>query len=355
MLRKKLFLIIGISVLLLNSLNGSQKELIVGTKVAEPFVIKTDDGKFTGVAIELWQRIADSLNYKYSFKEYDLDGLINAAAQNKIDLGVSPMTVTAEREQKLDFSQPYFISGLSIATKSKDGGGLFAVFKGFLSIEFLEVLALLVFILFLVGLLAWFFERKKNSEEFGDGAAKGIGAGFWWAAVTMTTVGYGDKSPKTLGGRIIALIWMFAALIIISSITAAITSALTVNQLDSKVKEFNDLYKVSVGTIEFSSSRKFLETKNIRTRDFEKVTELVNAIKSGEIDAAVYDTPILKYMIKKENLENEIKLLPSNLESQYYGFILPSGSELQEAINVELLSIINKPEWKQNLKKYFGE
>ncbi|MGO2102628.1 MAG: ion channel [Psychroflexus halocasei] len=44
----------------------------------------------------------------------------------------------------------------------------------------------------------------------------------------MTTVGYGDKSPLSLGGRIVGLIWMFMAVIILSSLTAGIASALTV-------------------------------------------------------------------------------------------------------------------------------
>ena len=38
---------------------------------------------------------------------------------------------------------------------------------------------------------------------------------FWWAAVTMTTVGYGDKTPVTTGGRIVGLVWMFTSVIVI--------------------------------------------------------------------------------------------------------------------------------------------
>ena len=73
-----------------------------------------------------------------------------------------------------------------------------------------------------VGVVMWLGERRRNQAQFGGTAAHGIGAGLWWSAVTMTTVGYGDKAPVTILGRLLGLVWMFAAIIIISSFTAAI-------------------------------------------------------------------------------------------------------------------------------------
>ena len=78
----------------------------------------------------------------------------------------------------------------------------------------------------ITGIIVWSFERRKNSEMFGDGTVAGIGHGIWWAMVTMTTVGYGDKSPKTTGGRIVALMWMIFSIIFIANVTANITTSL---------------------------------------------------------------------------------------------------------------------------------
>ena len=51
-----------------------------------------------------------------------------------------------------------------------------------------------------------------------------IGSGLWWAAQTVTTVGYGDSVPTTLAGRIAAVLVMLLGIAFLTVITASITS-----------------------------------------------------------------------------------------------------------------------------------
>ena len=54
-------------------LHGETKEqLIIGTKVAEPFVIKLPNGEWDGLAMNLWEKIAREMNVEYKIKQYDL-------------------------------------------------------------------------------------------------------------------------------------------------------------------------------------------------------------------------------------------------------------------------------------------
>ena len=51
-----------------------------------------------------------------------------------------------------------------------------------------------------------------------------IGSGLWWAAQTVTTVGYGDNVPMTVAGQIVAVVVMLVGIGFLTVITAAITS-----------------------------------------------------------------------------------------------------------------------------------
>ncbi len=351
---KRFLLLILLTGIFVFNINAQKKNLVVGTKIAEPFVIKEADGSWDGITFDLWREIAINLDLEYEVKEYDLSGLLDAVESGEIDIAVSPLTLTAEREERFDFTHPYYTTSLGIAVKSKKRASILTIAKSLISVEFWTIVGVLTLILFAVGFLIWLFEKKTNEEQFGGRTHHGLGSSFWWAAVTMTTVGYGDKAPRTFGGRIIALIWMFAGIIMISSITAAITSALTVSQLDTNIKGVEDLYSSSVGTVKSSSSEKYLNEKRISSVVFDTPEEIVKALSDEKIEAAVYDAPILKYLIKSKKF-NELSVLPNQLEPLYYGLALPRESKLKEKLNREILNIIDGEEWQNILYGYLGE
>jgi voltage-gated potassium channel len=57
-----------------------------------------------------------------------------------------------------------------------------------------------------------------------EGEFKSFWDGLWWAVVTVTTVGYGDITPTTVGGRIVAIVLMLAAIGFVAVLTATIAS-----------------------------------------------------------------------------------------------------------------------------------
>jgi polar amino acid transport system substrate-binding protein len=331
----------------------TKRPLIVGTKQAPPFAIKNSNGTWTGISIDLWRAIATDLGVTYELREFDLTGLLNGVKNGSLDLAVAALSITAEREKMMDFSHPFHTTGFGIAVPRSAKRSWFGFVRSFFSWEFLQVIGGLLLLLGLVGLLVWLSERKHNWQQFGGGALRGIGSGVWWAAVTMTTVGYGDKAPLTVRGRVVALVWMFAGLLIISSFIAAITTALTVSQLDSTIRGPQDLAHVWVATLAGSTSEAYLRQRHIALHNYPTPLEGLQAVARGDMDAMVYDAPILRYLVTTE-LPGKVQVLPAVFERQDYGIALPSGSPLREPINRLLLEKISAPAWKDVLYRYLG-
>jgi len=328
--------------------------LIVGTKEAPPFAMKNQKGIWTGISIDLWDKIATELNISYEFKEMDLRGLLDGVANGSLDVSISALTVTTEREKLFDFSHPYYVTGLAIAVASTYKSPWIAVLKRFFSLKFLAIVVSLTVLFLALGTLVWWFEHKRNPQQFGGNLSEGIRSGIWWSAVTMTTVGYGDKAPVTSGGRVVALIWMFVGIIILSSFTAAITSTLTVTTLGSPVHGPGDLPSVVVGAVAHTTSESYLRDHRISFRTYKTAPEGLLALIDDRIEAFVYDEPILRYLVNK-SFKGTLEVLDATFERQDYGIVLPQGSPLRESINRVLLEKIRATEWQNTLYKYLGQ
>ena len=233
--------------------------MAIATREAPPFAIEGSDGQWHGLAIDLWRQIALERGYRYHFVKTDLDGMIDGVASGQYAASVGALTITAAREEKVDFTHPFYATGFGIAVPRAAPAWL-SLMRNFFTLNFLKAVLALSALLLLVGLLFWLAERKANSEEFGAHAG-GIWSGFWFSAVTMTTVGYGDKAPKTPTGKAIALVWMFAAIIIISTFTGMIASSLTAEQISGAVQGPDDLASVHVGSIGNSASDDWLSER----------------------------------------------------------------------------------------------
>ncbi len=347
----RLLLVLSTTFLMLHC---ESNKLLVGTKVAPPFAMKDKQGNWEGISIDLWKLIANRLDIKYEFLEFDLKTLLKNVEKKDIDIAIAAITITSERERKFDFTHSYYTTGLSIATLKPGEQSWVQVIKRFFSYKFLFIIFFLVFILFIIGTIEWLAEKKKNPESFNPNPIKGIASGMWWAAVTMTTVGYGDMTPKTLAGRLIALFWMFTSFFLVSYFVASVASTITVNKMNQFISQPEDLSRGKVATIQGSVSDTYLKNIKIYPYYYDSLEKALIAIKEKKVDATVYDAPLLQYTIKK-NLADEITMLSSVFEIQSYGIALPENSKLRETINRVLLEILHSKEWESIKYRYLGE
>lgn len=332
-------------------LKPAEKTLVVGVKVAPPFA-KVDGENYSGLAIDLWKEIADEQGWSYRFQQYNLDGLLNATTDEHIDVGLGAITATAERAKRMDFTHTITSSGLSVAVRSEWSSGWLAVLAALASPAFLKVIGMLILLLLGVGFIAWLFEHKANPEQFGGSRANGLFSGFWWAIVTMTTVGYGDVAPRTVAGRLLGIVWMLTALIIVSFFTASITSALTIGQLNSKLNSTNDLIGMHIASVTGSTSASWLTNRKLNFEDTSSLSFALKKLADGKVDVVIYDAPLLRWTINQQ-YAGELQVLPLTLARQDYVFALPNNSIIRESINESLLKRINSPAWPERVATYF--
>ncbi len=343
--------LILLALLVLPALGFTQEPIRVAIKEAPPFVVKTADGNWSGPAVELWQHAAGVMNRPFEYREKDLAGLLTAVESGEVDIAVGALSVTTARERRFDFTHPFHTTGFGIATLQLDSGGWLAVLKKLVSGPFLTAAGGLLLILLLTGLIVFLLERRKNPEQFGGNWVQGLGSGLWWSAVTMTTVGYGDKAPVTPAGRFVALLWMFIAIITISGFTASIASSLTVERLTT-IQSAEDLKSARVGTVASSSSEEYLRDERIAPRAYANLPEALEKLASGELDAVVYDLPLLAYHLAQQPQWSEIAVLPESLTVQHYAFAVPSGSTLREPLNQIIPEHIGTDAWRQKVQAY---
>lgn len=100
--------------------SGSDKKVLTLATSADfpPYESVGDDGNYVGIDIEFAQAIADKLGYELKVENMNFDSVITSVASGKADMGMAGITVTEERLQTLDFSNPYAKGIQSVIVKA---------------------------------------------------------------------------------------------------------------------------------------------------------------------------------------------------------------------------------------------
>ncbi|MAU21554.1 MAG: hypothetical protein CMH13_13620 [Martelella sp.] len=327
----------------------ADEPMTVGVYALPPYAMQDKDGSWYGLGIDLLDALSRRIGKEYRLVESTPDAMVPDVAGGKLDMALGGVPINAADEAVIDFSVPYYSGDLGVALRVVDKIGPTMMFELLTSPAFLYMLGLLTGPVFVIGALIWLLERRANPEQFEPRPARGVFSGFWWATVTMTTVGYGDKAPVTFFGRLLAMAWMFAALILAAITTAQLAAGLTSSLHTNFVDNIRDLSGLTVGTITESPAAAELGLLNISVTSFDTVSAGLDALESHDIDALVYDRAILQW-----SLDNYRDLYLSNLEfmQQNYALILPLNDPARNAINIAILQTLESQQWHLILERY---
>jgi ABC-type amino acid transport substrate-binding protein len=334
----------------------AQQKIKVVTKPVQPFSF-TENGKLIGFSIDLWEAVAKEAGLQFEMQNVEtVPQMLEALKSRQADVAIAAISITAERHAFMDFSQPYYDSGLQImvATNAARSGN----FAGNLSRQFLnwntfKVVGLVFLVMFLISHLVWWFERRRNAEMYPEAYGPGVWESFWWTVSMLCTGGCEAKGPMGVPARLVAIMWMLVSIVLIAYFTAAVTTEMTVKTLTGDISGPGDLPGVKVGTIAGSTAETYLRNNKAKVSPYPDVPSAVAALNAGELKAVVYDAPILRYYLAKR-IGTRLRLVGPTFEKQFYGIGLQEQSPLRLPINRALLALNERGFMDELQKKWFG-
>jgi ABC-type amino acid transport substrate-binding protein len=251
-----------------NAANLSQTEartLRIATGEIPPFVLKQGD-ELTGFSVDLWTVLARRLNAGFQLVEMGLHSereQLQAVQRGDADVAISAIAITEEREELVDFSMPYFDSGLQIIVRDESDSPFVTTMGSLFSPAIRQLIGVGVIIVVLLANALWLVERRSN-PYFQKGYLPGIMEGIWGVMLIIATGEHGDRdTPRWVKRLTVVFMWLFGV-VLIAQFTATITSSLTVQQMQSSIQGPGDLPGKTIATVPGSIAADYLSQAGLR-------------------------------------------------------------------------------------------
>ena len=215
--------------------------------------------------------------------------------------------VTADMTCCVDFPQTTVGTGMAVAFRK------FVLTPWYMKTTVHNIALRMLLFIVLAAHIIWFFERLSNNS-FPRRYLAGIDDAIWFSAVTVTTVGYGDKVPRTGGGRAATLIWMLGGIVLSSLFTAVITSEVTSDRLANDVTAISDFSGRTIcSTRGYWNSDPLIE----KNRKFfgkevqgDSLAYCIDQLIKGSVDGVYYDRPPMEKMLLDRHVEMKFPITP---------------------------------------------
>jgi len=345
---KKILLLAFIISMFTWSFSFAEGPLNVYVDTITPNVIE-ENGTFTGFDIDIWNVIAEDNEFKYIYNKVEFNNIFDKVEDEYNSIGVAAITKTSSREERVKFSHHYMDSGLHIAVPAKSKSN---VLSSIFSAPLIKPFLYLMLFIIICGHILWIAE--KGCDEINDKYFPGIFEALWCTHATITTVGYGDKSPKTWVGRICAAIIAYTGIAACGIFISLLSSTLTTQKIKSDISCLNDLRGKVVATKSGTTSEDILRSVGASVKSFEDIDDAYTALTDNEVKAVVFDAPNVLYF-SKHNGKNKVKVTGEMFDKQYYGFVINNkNSSLRKKINKSILKLRESGEYDKIYNRWFN-
>lgn len=270
---------------------------------------------------------------------------------------MAAITINEQREEIVDFSYPTFNSGLRIlVSKDRRNFNLMGTIKEFMSAGYKQLIkpfVVLLALIFVFGNILWFAERYGTniSNLYVPGVFQAI-----WISLSViigSDGGFFVYEVSTWIGRLIMVLCQITSLAVLGLLIGELTAFITTRKIKLNIEGPQDLQGKKVATVKGSTSVAILKDLGANVVQTVTIEESYTQLKKGEIDAVVFDSPVLIYFSLNDG-SGWAEIVGSVFEKQDYGIVLQNDSELRKDINIAILALKENGGYDEIYKKWFG-
>ncbi|KAJ8703788.1 hypothetical protein PYW07_013082 [Mythimna separata] len=376
-----------------------------------------EDGQplYEGYCVDLIARLSETMSFDYEIvspKSGDFgkklpngtwDGVVGDLMRGETDIAISALTMTAEREEVIDFVAPYFEqTGILIVIRKPIRKT--SLFK-FMTVLRTEVWLSIVAALVLTGFMIWLLDKyspysaRNNPDAYPYPCREfTLKESFWFALTSFTPQG-GGEAPKALSGRtLVAAYWLFVVLML-ATFTANLAAFLTVERMQTPVSSLEQLARqsrINYTVVEGSSVHQyFINMKFAEDTLYRVWKEITLNATSDQAQYRVWDYPIREqyghillainasepvpdaktgFQQVNEHTDADFAFIHDSAEIKYevtrncnltevgevfaeqpYAIAVQQGSRLQEDLSRALLELQKERFLEQLASKYWNE
>jgi polar amino acid transport system substrate-binding protein len=317
----------------------------------------TEDGVKSGFTIDLLNTIAKRTGWTYNYVDgKTVKGILDDAAAKRVDAAAAAISITADRADVVDFSQPILNAGLQIVVPAgaieRSQPGL----SDFLKLLFSKTMAVWLLAAFALTVIPahiiWLLERRHADSMVSKSYFPGIFQAFGWGLGMLAAAA--DDAPRHWQTRTLGVLWAFVSIIFVSYYTATLTANLTVEKFDSQIGSPTDLVGRTVCTIADTTAATYLNEIGVNFTGAPRLEDCYAGLKNGDYEAVVSDAPLLQYYVAHDGA-GVGEIASPIFQFEDYGVAFPLGSDLRKQFDDALLSIRENGDYEIIKRKWLGD
>ncbi|XP_021692438.2 glutamate receptor 2.9 isoform X2 [Hevea brasiliensis] len=310
-----------------------------------------DVNGYDGFCIELFQEVLKVLDYylPYRFVAFNgtYDELVDHVYNKTYDAIVGDITILADRFEKVEFTQPYAESGLSMIVPVKSEKSTWIFLKPFNWQMWAITGATLIYTMIIV----WILERQPNSEFRGP-LVDQIGTTVWFTFSSLFFV-HRERISSNFT-RVVVVVWLFVVFILTSCYTASLTSMLTIQRMQPDGTNIDRLIRnnLTVGCDGDSFVRDYLQ--NVLKFNAEKIKKVSSEYDySKEFQDKQIYAAFLELPYQKVFLSHYCKQYASNTPTYRFGGLGFKGSPMVADFSKAILKLSENEKLVELENKWF--